>query len=1004
MKYLRILIRTSTKLLLFLVVCIISFTFPASKTKSNAWAATYVSSDYYAVPPFISRGVKPNVLIILDNSNSMDEDVVGNAVGSAAPNSRSEIARQAILSLIDANSDDMRFGLMAYDQNGIRHYELHNTPYYCSYDPATYNPSGTPTPKDPSTNTLRFPNPVDPGNYIYYDQALPMYSSSNLGNAFAYCTNFIEDNNGDTDNTYWAYHVKTGLTDPPSGSTKAQITASYGYANHWFDSAFEPTDEDIAAGFTEFGEQMCWFHTSETWFVNSSPGGGHLHVAVADSTSTQLSALHDKLGTSNFSTTASDHPNSDLDTPLRNAGLTPIEGTLESCRNYFEGASSPVTNWCQKNFVILVTDGLPSVDKNGTVGDADALLPGVKTEVQSLRSTSVPGYADDFDIQTFVLGFALSEGLGSKLDDIAVAGGTDDDGHAYIAGNQTELAVALQKIFLEILNRASSGSAASVISNSRSGEGAIYQSIFFPELHDSHSNTVTWTGDVHALLVDRFGRMHEDSNNNQKLDEETDKLIIYFDDDDSNTTKAKTFLVDEDGNVTNEEEKKITELKYLWSGMQWLESPTLNITDQRTYSSTDNKRYIITDYIDTTSDVATSNVSHDQTMDFLPSFADDAAHNNYFFLNPEDSGMTEAQMITEAQNIIKFTRGQEGLSNSLSGDSYRSRTLVDADGNDQILRLGDIIHSTPSVISRPAENYDLLYNDLSYLQFKKKYIHRRMMVYSGANDGMLHAFNGGFYNPTTKTFITQPQSWNSGSSTWVNDNSFSNYPLGMELWAYVPNALLPHLRWLTEEANYTSHIYYVDLKPRIFDAKIFFQADGSTPLDNDHPAGWGTVLIGGMRFGGGDIGVDTDGDGTDDMEFRSTYFAFDITNPESAPKLLWSFNDSNLGFTTSYPTPIRVGSKWFIIIGSGPVDYQATRKDDGINFTEYGGSNRTASVYVLNADDGSLAQTFTMDSHSFMADPIAADFDLATTENPANALKREWTGEAIYIASDGCGA
>jgi type IV pilus assembly protein PilY1 len=242
--------------------------------------------------------------------------------------------------------------------------------------------------------------------------------------------------------------------------------------------------------------------------------------------------------------------------------------------------------------------------------------------------------------------------------------------------------------------------------------------------------------------------------------------------------------------------------------------------------------------------------------------------------------------------------------------------------------------------------------------------------------------------------------------------------LGSELWAYVPNALLPHLKWLKESLDgNTTHVYYVDLKPRIFDARIFYQADGTTPLDADHPEGWGTVLIGGMRFGGKPIGVDTTTDvsgdpapdGTDDLSFRSCFFALDITNPEVAPKLLWSFpkfpwssSDDNLGFTTSYPTPIRVGSKWFIVIGSGPVDYEATRKDNGVNLTEYGGSNRAASLYILNADDGTLSGNFTMDGHSFMAAPIAVDFDLATTvDGNGDTL---WTGEAIYIASDGCGA
>jgi hypothetical protein len=999
MRHLKKKFRHLKNLKILFLICIAGLACFPTGIISTALAATHTSAEYQASPPFISRGVKPNVLIIIDNSNSMDEDVVGNAVGSAAPNSRSEIARQAIISLIDANADRMNFGLMAYEQSGVSRYELHNSFYYCSYDPTTYDPTGTPTPKDPSTNTMRYPNPTDPGNYVYYDQALPMYDGSNQGNAFAYCSNFIEDGVGSTANTYWIYGNKTGLTDPPSGSTQAQLTASYGYATLLHTWGLVPTDEDYAAGFTEFGEQLSWVYSSPTWFANSSPGEGHLHVPVTDSTSTHLTALHEKLGTSNFSTNTADHPNNDLDTPLRNAGLTPIEGTLESCRNYFEGVSSPVTNWCQKNFVILVTDGLPSVDKNGTIGDADILLPGVETEVQLLRTTNVPGFTDDFDIQTFVLGFALSPGLGSKLDDIAIAGGTDEDGHAYIAGNQAELAVALQKIFLEILNRASSGSAASVISNSRSGEGAIYQSIFFPELRDSSGNTAYWTGDIHALLVDKYGNMREDTNDNQQLDEASDNFVVYYDDLVTNTTKAHLYspvdgsdLLKTPDLASTPASVEITDLSYLWSGMEWLSNPVLNVTDQRNYAAADNKRYIFTDNIDTSTDVSTGNVENDQVMDFIPDFVDDATHDNYFFLNPEDTGMTEAQMITEAQNIIKFTRGQEGLNNSFSGTAYRNRTLVDSSGNDKIYRLGDIIHSTPTVVSRPAENYDLLYNDSSYLDFKKKYVGRRMMVYSGANDGMLHAFNGGFYNSTTKNFITQPQTWN--GTNWVNDTSYTGYSLGMELWGYVPNAILPHLRWLTEPSDYSSHVYYVDLKPRIFDAKIF-------SADATHPGGWGTVLLGGMRLGGGDIGVDTDNDGTDDIQFHSTYFALDITDPESAPTLLWSFTDSNLGFTTCYPTPIRVGSEWFIVIGSGPVDYEATRKDDGIHFTEYGGSNRTASVYILNADDGTLAHTFTMDGHSFMADPIAADFDLVTS---GGEYDREWSGEAIYIASDGCGA
>jgi type IV pilus assembly protein PilY1 len=91
--------------------------------------------------------------------------------------------------------------------------------------------------------------------------------------------------------------------------------------------------------------------------------------------------------------------------------------------------------------------------------------------------------------------------------------------------------------------------------------------------------------------------------------------------------------------------------------------------------------------------------------------------------------------------------------------------------------------------------------------------------------------------------------------------------------------LLPHLYWLTDP-NYT-HIPYIDLKPKVFDAKIF-------TADADHPYGWGTVLVVGMRFGGGKIKTDMDHDGIPesaggDTDMTSAYMVLDITNPEKEP-------------------------------------------------------------------------------------------------------------------------
>ena len=68
----------------------------------------------------------------------------------------------------------------------------------------------------------------------------------------------------------------------------------------------------------------------------------------------------------------------------------------------------------------------------------------------------------------------------------------------------------------------------------------------------------------------------------------------------------------------------------------------------------------------------------------------------------------------------------------------------DGDGDEDIWRLGDIVHSTPKLVSSPKSGYDSTYRDTSYEDFKAHYQDRRHVVYVGANDGLLHAFNGGF--------------------------------------------------------------------------------------------------------------------------------------------------------------------------------------------------------------------------------------------------------------------
>ncbi len=1112
------------------------------------------NSDFTAAPPFNSFAVKPNVLFVLDNSNSMDEDVNGEAVGSNSPLSRSEIARHAIQEVIADNQTNMRFGLMAYKQQNIVHMNLHNSFYYCNYDPSTYDPNGVPTPKDPHTNTKRFPNPLDPGNYIYYDTALPFYTNGTQP-TFCYSYDFTYADPGTCSSTnsapchrYYCFGKKTGTVSTPDPvpyfSTTALQNSPYFYSNYLGNWLFWPTDSDIAAGFHEFGLENASAYVGPTWFSNSSPGPGMLHSAIADSTSAHITGLNSLLGTSQFVT--------NTDVPLRNAGLTPLAGTMASAKKYYMGSLpsseakngisriSPIQYRCQKSFVVLVTDGLPSTDKNGNAGNSNALLTELETEISALRNTSVPGFTDSFDIKTFVIGFALPPGSGSKLDDLAVAGGTDVNGKAILADDAAELRQKMKEIFNVISDSVASGTAASVVSNTRSGEGVVYQSLFFPEYKDSENKTIQWVGKVQAYMVDDQGNMrvdmyynknldkvviedalssgykqlnirNEDLNYNsdpvtntnmsheQHLDEiaygidlnlngslESDidepdydgdgkldyrDLIIVFRDgkvdlwDDANENNIRddedqtrftpdiplwhgngvldtedtngngTLDSGEDingnGNLDSEDlngngildselvrsDYPVDEIQPLWSSQDWLDSSSFSPLSQRGYTDTSDQRYIIT-FVDANNDmIAESNEIFDFATPILPSIGDLTDTSNflsYLNLYPsfsdkpgwvtsiETEGNKDTFLVNQVERVVNFVRGEDQSSTTIGTvtvPKMRSRQYKLTGGLDKTWRLGDIVSSSPTVVNRPAEGYHLIYRDDSYAEFVARYLNRRSVIYVGGNDGMIHAFNGGFYDRQKRKFLTRmaepfidaPDGSGNYNGVYDTGEKFSDlnndgvwndavqtdYSLGAELWAYVPFNLLPHLYWLTEE-NY-EHVYYNDLTPKIFDAKIFTEEGDCnlTPVGNScvHPEGWGTLMVVGMRFGGGNIIADTNrNDAVDltDKKMSSAYVIFDITNPEEPPKVLAEITLPSQGYTTCYPAVVPIRGKktspatgrnndWYLVFGSGPADgsgFAASRDvlaqvltsgtvgDDDI--LENAESKQTGRLYVMN--------------------------------------------------------
>ncbi|THJ22285.1 MAG: hypothetical protein CAF44_006745 [Nitrospira sp. CG24D] len=546
------------------------------------------------------------------------------------------------------------------------------------------------------------------------------------------------------------------------------------------------------------------------------------------------------------------------------------------------------------------------------------------------------------------------------------APGTDGIPDTYFeSSNVDDLQERLMATITAIIRKSASGTSISVLATASTGEGSIYQAYFFTSDVGQAGANVKWTGYTHSLFVDGFGNFREDTIQDGKLVYEQDRIITTRYDNNSLSPTYQKVLVDKfedlngDGVADSATPILTSDLKSIM--------PVWEAGKELAYT-TSGARTILT-WVDTNNDGV---VNPSEQIDF--NTANCAALKDYLrYATDTCSGSSNAM------NLINFIRGDE-----VAGLRTRMLETPVGSGTYKVWKLGDPIHSTPTIVGAPKARYDLSYGDAGYNAFYQQYRNRRQVAYVGANDGMLHAFNGGYYHKgdDSTTAGTVEYGWYTKNPT---DNS-SGPNLGAEMWSFIPQELLPHLQWLAR-VDYT-HVYYVDLKPTITEARVF------TP-DADHPGGWGTILIGGFRMGGS-CGQCVAGSGAPPMtaiingeatarNFYSAYFALDVTNPEVSPKLLWVFTDSGLGLTTSYPSVVRmnpntdaitstVNEKWFAVFGSGPNGYQADLPS---------APSQSAKLYVVDlkngpkvAASGSLTTMPIGSWRSFMGHVVSIDKDL----------------------------
>lgn len=263
------------------------------------------------------------------------------------------------------------------------------------------------------------------------------------------------------------------------------------------------------------------------------------------------------------------------------------------------------------------------------------------------------------------------------------------------------------------------------------------------------------------------------------------------------------------------------------------------------------------------------------------------------FLWDEISVQQQGQIGSE--NVLDFLRGDTSMEEgSPDGGPFRSRETL----------LGDIINSNPVYYGPPAQRYldnwgtGAAENDAPYSAYVSAYNDRQPVVYVGANDGMLHAFNA--------------------------DN-------GEELFAYVPAAVYHNLNLLSQPGY--NHRFFVDDTPTVVDAFI-----GDS---------WRTVLVSGLRSGGQAIfALDV----TDPTNFSEEDVLWEFSDVAEAAADANS-NSSDLGYTFGTPSVVRLQNGVWAAVFSGGYNNTIDNASDGAAADSTTGD---AALYIVNLADGSL--------------------------------------------------
>lgn len=490
-----------------------------------AATGTQASSNVAQSPLFMTQGLPPNILLLLDNSNTMVESPEGTVAancdpgpgvdpdtcvaGAESPDSKSEISRRVARQLLNDYEGRINLGLMSYQQNpysdswsdifnndrtsmgtiGNRYYDV-------SYDASDYDPDFSGAPWDSQTKAFSVDNPFDHNHDIFYNVGVPGFSSND---ETLFCTTREPGGGYLTESfPFRCFGEKSGTSNLIPNNNLDQ----YGYTNYQRNTSGNLNDSARARGVTHWGQRMVFLTFGQDEYVAvSSPGLGYLHVPIGSLEDDHLEWLETKLDTHDRSISWNNNETlTGDDRPVIVAGLTPLEGSLYTARDYFLGQTDYFGNAQGRNnaqgydlpqtcdaddALIWLTDGMPSVNRDGV-----ALGEDVDTALEEAVAAAGEFHTST-DADIFVMGFAMPPGVpDDALDQLASAGGT---GAAYLADDETALQQAMNDVFDRIIEESRLSATTIATTSSRvDGDTATFQALF---------DSSVWAGDIESYSL-----------------------------------------------------------------------------------------------------------------------------------------------------------------------------------------------------------------------------------------------------------------------------------------------------------------------------------------------------------------------------------------------------------------------------------------------------------------------------------------------------------------------